>query len=168
MAARRQHQFTVYDAMEARGDFDKNPANAGAYDRTSGDILYQGPVQYPKMLYHPDGETRITKPAEEIVTPFGPKRVGEQREIIWRIVNSPAEEAEWKSKGWHNHPRGAIVASGGEAPPPSLEEQLEALKAELAALKENAPEEDAPTPTLTDLTPRGIGRAPAHVPAKPV
>src|SRR5271165_2895555 len=110
MAARRQHQFTIYDAMEARGDFDKNPANAGAYDRTSGDMLYQGPVQYPKMLYHPDGETRITKPAEEIVTPFGPKRVGEQREIIWRIVKDPAEEAEWKAKGWHSQPRGAVVA----------------------------------------------------------
>lgn len=168
---RRQHQFTIYDAMDARGDFDRNPANAGAYDRVSGEVIYSGPVQFPKMLYHPDGETYVTKPAEEINTPFGPKRVGEQREIISRIVATPDEEKVWKAKGWHNHPRGAVIAAGGDAPPPSYEEQIADLKAELEKMRASAVatasmrhevEElvEAPPPPPQQRRGLGIGKAP--------
>lgn len=139
----RDNIFTVFDLMEKKGFFSSNPANVNSQgpDRQP---LYKGPVQYPKMLYHPKGETRVTVPAEIISTPFGPKAVGEQRQIIDKIVESPQEEAVLKKLGWLDHPAKSIHAGGGAAPAltsperiATLEEQVAALMAELAEAKAN-------------------------------
>ena len=139
MAARNK-RFTVFDMMEEKGVFEANPANASSPE-------YAGAKPYPKMLYHPKGETRVLVPAEVVVTPFGPTRNSEQREIINQIVQSPEEEAKLLKKGWHRTPADAIEASGGERPKTSsqarvseLEATIERLQKELAASKdEKAP-----------------------------
>jgi hypothetical protein len=164
MAAKRR--FTIYDAMEDRGIFNDNPANPSSVD-SAGLPMYKGPVPYPKMLYHPTGETRITVPGEIIVTPIGPKEVGVQREIIWELVDGPEREQELLADGWHSHPAEAIAASGAIAPSmgasgvvkekdkkiAELEAKLkmfESLEARLAAL------EGAPPPTPTTFGMSGL------------
>lgn len=142
--------FTIYDLMEKKGVFRINPANRDAYDKDTRQSLYRGPVQFPKMLYHPEGATRVTVPAEVISTPFGPQRVGEQRELVSKIVESPEEETVLKKLGWLDHPAKAIYAglteeqkaAGIGAPPisseetiKSLEDQVKELLAQLEAAK---------------------------------
>jgi hypothetical protein len=122
--ARRDKRFTVYDAMEAAGKFDENKANASSPD-------FEGPVAYPKMFYHPAGETRVTVPAEIIMTPIGPKSVGEQKEIIWEIANNKAQADALRAAGWHDHPGKAIAAAGGKAPAISAEQRIQELEEEL-------------------------------------
>lgn len=128
MAKTRTKKFTIYDRLEEVGMFDGNAANAQSDD-------YKGPQQYPKMLYHPEGATVITKPGEIITTPLGPKVVGEQREIITRTVGSEAEELEALEAGWHDHPSKAIAAAGGTAPEMSAGERLDRLEAEKRKLE---------------------------------
>ncbi len=106
----RDNRFTIYDAMEKAGIFDSNPANNYSRDPTDGHSLYTGPVPYPKMLYHPLGEEKVTVPGEILSTAFGPKLVGEQRELIWQIVNNEAEDVAAAAAGWHDHPSKAIRA----------------------------------------------------------
>lgn len=127
------HVFSIYHLMEKSGMFSTNPANRDSLgpDRQS---LYRGPVEYPKMLYHPEGETRVTVPAEIISTPFGPKQVGEQKELISKIVASPEEEAVLKHLGWLDHPAKSIHAGGGAAPPISSQEQISTLEEQVARL----------------------------------
>ncbi len=132
--ARANRRFTVYDMLEENGEFEKNPANTQARDPVTGQSTYAGPVEFPKMMYHPTGETRITVPAEIITTPIGPKAVGEQREIIYKIVNTPEEEKALRDEGWHNRPVAAMAISRGEAPPVSKDDQIAALQAQLAQL----------------------------------
>lgn len=117
--ARRQNRFTIYDAMEAQGVFDSNPANQFSKD-SNGLGLYKGPIEYPKMLYHPTGEERVVKAAEAIATPFGPKMVGEEKRMISQTVNSKEEEDELRKQGWHARPIDALKARAkvtGEAVP---------------------------------------------------
>lgn len=102
-------RFTIYDAMENSGFFASNPANPGSRDN-DGNALYTGPVEFPKMLYHPEGEQKIVVPAEIITTPLGPKEVGEQKQLIHKIVGSQAECDEALASGWHDHPAKAIEA----------------------------------------------------------
>src|SRR5215471_635883 len=129
----RAHRFTIYDVMEAQGILDENKANTSSPD-------YGGPLEYPKMFYHPRGETRVTQRAEIIATPLGPQKVGEQLELVHRIANNADEERAFRELGWHDHPSKAIAASGKEAPPTvsysredELRSQIEALQAQLAA-----------------------------------
>lgn len=136
----RNNRFTIYDVMDQNGVFERNPANAGSRSN-DGTALYNGPVQYPKMLFHPQGAEQILVPAEIIVTPLGPKAVGEQRELIYKIANNAQEEADLRAEGWHTHPSGALRAAGKDAPPTGadqriaeLERQLEGLQKERAAL----------------------------------
>ncbi len=105
----KKNRYTVFDLMDDRGVFEKNSANACS-------PLYGGPLQYPKMLYHPKGETRVTQKAETLVTPYGPKEVGEQRELVSRVVQDSEEEEVLRAEGWHDHPAKAIAASG-QTPP---------------------------------------------------
>lgn len=128
MRSSRQHRFTVYDVMEAQGVFDENPANSTSPD-------YRGPLEYPKILYHPEGKTRVTQRAEIISTPLGAERVGEIRQLINRIAHDAAEEAELRAKGWHLHPSSAIVAGGGEAPPVVSATREMDLEAQIAILQ---------------------------------
>lgn len=100
-------RFTIYDAMENNGVFSSNPANPGSRDN-DGNALYVGPVEYPKMMYHPDGEERVIVPVEIVVTPLGPREHNEQKELIHKIVNSVEEEAELRAEGWFDHPAKAV------------------------------------------------------------
>lgn len=133
--ARAARRFTIYDALDEAGVFDSNPANPQAVD-ADGKPLYLGPVQYPKMLYHPTGMEKIIVPAEIIVTPIGPKAVGEQRELIYMVVHSQAEEAAAVGEGWHLTPREAILAGGGRAPAQSPVDALREAEAKIAALSQ--------------------------------
>jgi hypothetical protein len=135
------NRFTVYDVMEARGVFRLNPANNGAQDAT-GAVIYNGPVQYPKMMYHPKGEERVISEGEVINTPLGPKVIGMQKELISKVVQDAAEEAEATKLGWHLHPANAIAASG-KTPPPvgsartidEINRQIEQLRAQKTLLE---------------------------------
>lgn len=100
-------RFTIYDAMEQNGYFAQNPANPGARDN-DGNPLYVGPVEFPKMLYHPEGEEKIIVPAEIVMTPYGPKELNEQREMIHMIVHNQGEADAALAEGWHDHPAKAL------------------------------------------------------------
>ena len=141
-------RFTVYDVLEAKGTFKKNPANINSQDE-QGATLYNGPVQYPRMVYHPTGEERITQEGEVISTPLGPKVIMQQREMIWRIVNNAGEEAEAIASGWHTHPAEAMRAGGKEAPATGadqvitdLKRKIEALEAQQASLEKAKPKQN--------------------------
>lgn len=106
-------RYSVFDVMENKGVFRANPANAHARD-VDGNSAYKGPVQYPKMMYHPTGETKITVPAAAEVGSLAGQYSGmylnEQREMIHRIVNDDVERDEALDAGWHLHPSHAIEA----------------------------------------------------------
>lgn len=130
--ARRSPRFTVFDVMEARGDFENNTANSSSPE-------YSGPQPYPQMFYHPQGTERVIKPGELIVTPLGPKFVGELREIIWKIASDASEAKALRDAGWHDRPAKAIAANyGGDAPAMSPEETIQALNAQIAELQAQA------------------------------
>ena len=129
----RKNRYTVYDAMEDRGVFDQNPANAQSN-------FYRGPVEYPRMLYHPKGEKRMVVREEKVPTPLGIVTVPAQYELINRTVGSLEEEEEWVQKGWHHHPGEAMAAAGEnrpEAGPPidedAIKKQIAQLQAKLAS-----------------------------------
>lgn len=127
-------RFTVYDVMEAKGVFKKNSANIGAQNE-QGMATYTGPVQYPKMLFHPEGKERIIQQGEIINTPMGPQRIMQQREIIHQIVNSREEEDRLVAQGWHTHPANAIRASGKDAPPTGADQMIAELQRKIAELQ---------------------------------
>lgn len=143
----RRNRMTIYDLMEAAGKFASNPANAASISE-DGTSLYVGPLEYPKMLYHPKGELRIVVPERIEPTPIGPVHIPAQTEMIHRIVQNAAEEDEARSEGWHDHPADAIAASDAalagliKVPPKGAgavlqakDKEIERLKAELAATR---------------------------------
>lgn len=111
MARRKNAIFSVYHALDENGYFDGgekfpgNPANSGHQD-------YKGPVEYPRMFYHPKGEMRITQPAEIIMTPIGPKAVNEHKELIAAIAENEADGKRFREAGWHDTPAKAEAAAG--------------------------------------------------------
>ena len=108
MTLKNGDRFTVYDAMEAAGYFSTNPANPNSRNK-DGQALYQGPVKFPMMLYHPRGEERVSVPGTKERTPYGTVEMfGEQWEIISQVVSNEAELAEAVAEGWHKHPAMAI------------------------------------------------------------
>lgn len=158
MARGLDNVFTIYDLMDKKGYFRSNPANRDAQGPNRENI-YKGPQPYPKMFFHPKGETKVVVRAETVMTAFGPERVGEQREIIWKTVENEAEEAKARADGWWDTPAKSIHAGGGEAPPVSsaervteLEAEMEALKAQLAQAKlDQAPMPKAEAEVKPDL-----------------
>lgn len=105
------NRFTIYDALNNAGYFAKNSANAFARDIVTGENLYKGPVEYPKMLFHPEGETRVIKAGEVVVNPLtGPATQNEQREMVYAVAKDEAEEQALVAEGWHKHPALAIRA----------------------------------------------------------
>lgn len=138
--AGRNNRFTVYDAMEAKGFFDSNPANASSRDH-NGLSLYKGPIEYPKMMYHPEGKERITKQAEAISTPFGPKLVGEERRLITSVANDKEEEKKLRAEGWHYKPRDAMLKAAEIAgveldiPESQHESEIDKLKRQIEELQ---------------------------------
>ena len=131
---RRGHRYTIFDALEDAGYFDSNPANVSSRDN-DGASLYRGPVQYPKMLYHPTGETEVIVPAEVVMKPLGPKLVGEQRQLISKTVGNADDEMELLKLGWHEHPAQAIKAGGGDAPAMGAVDHISKLQSEIARLQ---------------------------------
>lgn len=122
-------RYTVYDVMEAKKVFQQNPANSSSPVHKRQD--------FPKMLYHPKGEERIVVPGVQELTPWGEKRmVGQQFEIINRVVVDAVEEAEWLRKGWHKHPADAMVASGKVGPATVSEERLVDIDEQIKRLTE--------------------------------
>lgn len=106
----RGRRFTIYDMMEEKGAFASNPANADAQDLKTGEPLYAGPVEYPKMFYHPEGQLFVAIPAMPETTPFGPKMLNEQKRLVTRVVKGKEEELEALAEGWHSHPAQAHAA----------------------------------------------------------
>ena len=114
MRTNSRNRFTVFDMMEAKGVFSANPANSDSVDPTEGTSLYVGPVAYPKMMYHPEGLERVIVPAQAVVNPVTGEAVldragnpisrGEQREIVWELAHSKADEKRLAGEGWHDHP----------------------------------------------------------------
>ena len=146
----RDHRFTIYDAMEKAGKFDSNPANTFARDKTTGANIYSGPQPFPKMLYHPEGLEQITNPAEIVTTPLGAKEVGEQRQLVYKIVGNAEEEEALRASGWHDHPakaiRARLEATGGDlskVPPMSSDQRIKDLEREIARLSEVKGKEDS-------------------------
>jgi hypothetical protein len=151
--ARLPSRYTVYDAMEAKGVFEANPANAASRDPDTGASLYSGPVEFPKMLYHPSGERRITEQATAVSTPFGPKLLGEKREMISKVVKTPAEEAELLEAGWHKTPQRAMAAAGEIELPEDPQDTIARLTAQINEL--NAAKGEAEAQVLAQ--PLGVG-----------
>lgn len=135
---RRDRRFTVYDAMEAAGAFDGNTANRASPQFEEKGGASQAIVQYPKMFYHPKGEERVTNPGEIIVTPLGPKLVGQQKELIYTAANNKAEADALRKQGWHDHPAKAVAAGGGVAPPISADQKIKDLEEQIAIMKAQA------------------------------
>ena len=110
MTLKNGDKFTIYDAMEASGYFVKNPANAGARDE-NGKSLYAGPVKFPMMVYHPQGEERVAVPGTMERTAYGTVELfGEQRELVSKEIASEKELSDALAEGWHKHPAMAIRA----------------------------------------------------------
>lgn len=135
----QRHRHTIFDKMDYDGVFDKNPANINSRDQ-DGRSMYKGPQEFPKMLYHPKGEERIVRPGEAVMTHFGPKMVGEEKQLISRTVETKEEELELLKAGWHSRPRDAIKAraeiTGEEvvfAPESVQETELDVLRKKLEA-----------------------------------
>jgi hypothetical protein len=135
--------------MEDRGVFEDNTANASAVSH-DGLSTYAGPVEYPKMLYHPKGEvyciTQGIMVTDRDNRPFldengKPRYAGAVWGIKNVIVESAVQEAEYTSKGWHFTEAQALRANPEtltKAPPKTIQElQLEeiaSLKQQLAAV----------------------------------
>lgn len=131
---RPQKRFTIYDAMEANGAFDKNSANATARDAVSGRGTYARQL-YPKMFYHPKGEEREITPGEWVSTPMGNKLVGRQTELIYAIAENATDERQLRAQGWHDHPAKAMKAAGKEAPATGAAEEIQRLQDRIAELE---------------------------------
>lgn len=148
--ARRSNIHTVFHAMEEKGIFERNIANVDARDQVTGESLYKGPVKYPMMLYHPSGAEKIIVPAEIIVTPMGPQRVGEQRQLVYKIVATAEEEGALRALGWHTSPANAVRArlkiqgkDLGLAPPKGSDEVIADLNAQIAELQAEKADREA-------------------------
>lgn len=163
------NRFTIYDALEKAGAFDSNPANHFARDKTNGSSLYKGPVEYPKMFYHPQGEQRVLVPGEWIATLNGPKLVGEQKELVSQTVEDLVAENALRADGWWDHPAKAVRArieaaiAAGTLPASALktipamssDQRIKDLEAELTRItasrdsERTLRESDAKTPEVS-------------------
>lgn len=134
---------TRYHVMEATGVFDQNPANPTARD-DEGLSIYRGPVEFPKMLYHPKGETRVIVPGEVVLSPGGRESlVGQQSELVWQLAKDESEQAALVAAGWHLTPAKAIAAADDPrrpVPPESPSQLLNDKDAEIEALRKQLAE----------------------------
>ena len=149
MAKRRI--FTIYDKMDEDGVFDLNPANVQARSK-DGRAIYKK-AEYPRMVYHPKGEMRITTPGTAVASPFGPQWVGEQKELINRVCQDESEYAEAIASGWWNTPAEAlsgVVAITPKSAETSLAEKDRRIKELEAALA--ARPATPPPPAVTILS----------------
>lgn len=126
----RENRFTVYDVMERKGVFRDNPANAES--PLYGEV---GPVEYPKMMYHPEGAERVVEPAHQEQTNLGIITIPARTEMISRVVKDQKEEEVLASEGWHAHPADAVEASGKPRPATSAANLIADLEAKIRKLE---------------------------------
>lgn len=131
---RQSRRFSIFDAMEEKGVFEANPANYYSRDAENTN-LYKGPVEYPKMFYHPEGKERVLNPGSTELINGVYTKVGLLMEVEWTIANNSAEEKKLRSEGWHDHPAKAIAASGKEAPAISSGARISELQAKMAEMQ---------------------------------
>lgn len=113
--ALHDNRFTIFDVLEKKGYFRHNPANAGATDPITREVIYKGPIEFPKMLYHPEGKTEEVLLGDQFQnTPFGPIHTNTHHRLIHKIVNSKEEEAAALAEGWHDKPWKAMKAGGAD------------------------------------------------------
>lgn len=130
---RRNNRFTIYDAMEARGVFEANPHNSDARDANGQNVYVK--AEFPRMVFHPEGLERISQPGEILATPLGPRKVGEQKQLIDKTVKTQAELDAALADGWHLTPQAAVAIRTGEALPKTQQETIGELEAKIAALE---------------------------------
>lgn len=165
----RIKRHTIYDALEAAGEFDKNPANVFSVN-ADGSQAYRGPVPFPKCVYAPVEDVIFAGSWEE--TPRGPKYLNEQKAIRHMIVGSKAELEEALASGWFDHPAKALKAIIEENKKNGIEdkrvvplisaaetiskyeEEIEDLKAKLSAALEA--KEIGTAPVMKDPSPFSI------------
>ena len=142
--ARKATVYSVYHRMDEKGIFETNPANADAKD-INGLSLYKGPVEFPKMLYHPEGKLRVVN---EGIVQTDPRtnmplrdehnnviRTGRVEEVINVLIETAEQEADFLAQGWHRTPAEALRKAshpGFKAPEKTA---LELAMEEIAQLK---------------------------------
>lgn len=129
------HRFTIFDMMDAKGVFAANPANTHARDPNSGDALYVGPVEYPKMFYHPEGLERQVEAERKEATATGIVTMPARFEMVSKVAKNAEEGKVLRDAGWHDHPAKALLAAGKEAPAMSSGARISDLEAQMAAMK---------------------------------
>ena len=162
MASPNIKRFTQFDAMEARGDFVVNSANANSPD-------YNGPQAFPRMVYAPEEEILVSGTYEE-VKGKGVMLLGEQKALRNRLVNSRTELADALADGWFDHPAkalGALIernrANGLEdnraVPPITAQETIDSYERRIAELQAKLDEsQKAPLDAATPSPPARRGR----------
>jgi hypothetical protein len=131
--------------MERKGVFAANPANVDSR-ASDGTRLYKGPVLYPKMLYHPEGDERLVSPATIELDRGREIHVPARYELINTIVEDAETEKALLAGGWHTHPAKAIEAGNRRrkaegtplraVPPMSLDLVAQTLSDEVMAKDE--------------------------------
>ena len=142
--------FSRYHVLEAMGYYASNPANANAVD-DDGNSIYKGPIEYPKMLFHPEGKIRVVNVGTMEKMPDGTfKEHGRIEEIEWQSVENAEQEAELRAQGWHDSPVKAIRAAPttSKIPAPKLTqtEVMEQMAKRIAELEAEKAASAAPQP----------------------
>jgi hypothetical protein len=131
----RRNIHTIYDVLENKGAFSGNPANAGAVDK-DGKQLYLGPMDFPKMFYHPKAELVEINPGELVATLEGPRRVNRQTAMAHQVAYTKEDEKRLRAEGWHDHPAKALRATGQNAPATGAAEHIAELERKIRELEE--------------------------------
>jgi hypothetical protein len=159
MARNRMNKvYSIYHSMEDRGLFETNKANAQAVSN-DGLSIYEGPVQYPRMLYHPKGELHCISQGI-LVTDRDSRPVFDERGqpkyagAVWGvkniIVESEEQEAEMVKEGWHYTEAQALRANPEthlKAPPKTNAELQQERIAELEKKLAEAEAKNKPSST---------------------
>jgi hypothetical protein len=154
--------YSIYHSMEDRGLFEMNKANTQAVSN-DGLSIYEGPVQYPKMLYHPKGELHCISQGI-LVTDRDSRPVFDERGqpkyagAVWGvknvIVESEAQEEEMIALGWHYTEAQALRANPEthlKAPPKTRHELQDEEIAELRRQLEEMKGKVVPTAAAAGL-----------------
>jgi hypothetical protein len=154
--------YSIYHSMEDRGLFETNKANVQAVSN-DGLSIYEGPVQYPKMLYHPKGELHCIsqgilvtdRDSRPVFDETGkPKYAGAVWGVKNVIVESEAQEEEMVALGWHYTEAQALRANPEthlKAPPKTTHElqseEIAALKKQIEEMKGKVVPDSKPAST---------------------
>jgi hypothetical protein len=142
--------YSVYHAMEDRGVFDSNKANVHAVNN-DGVSIYEGPVPYPRMLYHPKGEQFVIsqgimvtdRDSRPVVDENGKiKYAGTTTGTKWIQVDNEEQEAEMLGQGWHRTEAQALRSNPELTHKAPKKSQAELDAEEIASLKKRLAESE--------------------------